>query len=1203
MNKEKEVTENYNEFISLTPILEPQENSIYQRALRYALNEDDVFNIALTGPYGSGKSSILKRYLSFKESEESTLVVSLASFEGEKRLKPEEVEVRILQQILYSADADTLPYSRFKRIKENKVPIDYSIAIVAWLIAISTIALKWNDIFSSSIFSLLSLAYFGLVSVFLATSIFGIHKLLTFFSSLEFKKFSIRNIEFEAASKQTSVLNRYLDELLYFFEIKNYKTVVFEDVDRFDQKHIFIKLREINSLINNNEKIKHLKKIKFIYAVKDSTFEGVDKTKFFDFVIPVVPALGHYNSEYLFMERKSGVKPMKSELKSSFIKDVSDYINDPRLINNIFNELNIYIEAIDDFDLNVNELFAVIIYKNLYSKDFEDLHNSSGEFQDLLYCKSAISQEIIKDSQNKVDYLEKELDKIENEFFYDESQLLNVYLAEIYKQNTNSIYIPGDTEVLLNEVETVDQLLSYANDSNCLMRQLNGNNKKLSFSSIENSIDESNGLNDRKEFLLNKKNGRVKEIADQIRREKEEIAKINNKSLAQILNMKPQKLDSFFRVKEYPDSKSGDVLKFDQCHRLMRFLILEGYLNENYELYTSLFKEHDEWSRNDRSFITTLKSKEPADPDMAIDHANDVIKRMTYSDRVSVYALNVDLFDFILSLPHATDLKKCIVSAYQKNYKTDVRKAFTELYIDKGKEKIHFFSQVSKYWGEYLDAIFYEHEGLEEAKALLRYIDLSLFEKSKDTSTVRKKLTTDLSIFYASCGTSEEKKQILDNLRYLDVKVESLPSLSEYPDATKIIVENCLFEITEENIGFILDVESYVDFSIGFVDILSLNEEVIEYIFQNFSIFYEKVLLSDFNCWKETDSSVKEVVKRVNDSEIIEGFFKEHVELFLSPEDIPDCHLDLAYRNHFVQPCWKSVSYAFDSEDVSDSSLVKYLNNDDVCRKICSQRPLAELKKSLDIELKRFIRYENSLNEESYIRLNRLIDLVNNVIPAELDSEKVLGLANSRLIRLNSKTYQGSYDFPEVLTAVILSNKSEFLNNSDQYFPLPPQVKQGILESGESTKPLKELVLLSLEVIDLDSSDEIIDVACKSYGLLSKESYNEGVVFDLIKYCSEPSDSFALFRDVVNDFPIDTLLEIIEYKIPNWSEFLVMRALKLVPDTQINEITEYGKAPKVNKRNATINLLKTLEQYRYTGKVSEYKGMLRVHTKKNRPTD
>lgn len=54
---------------------------------------------------------------------------------------------------------------------------------------------------------------------------------------------------------------------------------LFEDLDRLENRKIFVHLRELNNLLNNDDVIKH-KPIVFVYAVRDDIFTREDRTKF-----------------------------------------------------------------------------------------------------------------------------------------------------------------------------------------------------------------------------------------------------------------------------------------------------------------------------------------------------------------------------------------------------------------------------------------------------------------------------------------------------------------------------------------------------------------------------------------------------------------------------------------------------------------------------------------------------------------------------------------------------------------------------------------------------------------------------------------------------------------------------------------------------------------------------------------------------------
>lgn len=53
-----------------------------------------------------------------------------------------------------------------------------------------------------------------------------------------------------------------------------------------------------------------------------------------------------------------------------FLEDVTIYIDDMRVLKNIFNEFVIYQQKLSAIDLDANKLLAMIIYKNIYPVDF-----------------------------------------------------------------------------------------------------------------------------------------------------------------------------------------------------------------------------------------------------------------------------------------------------------------------------------------------------------------------------------------------------------------------------------------------------------------------------------------------------------------------------------------------------------------------------------------------------------------------------------------------------------------------------------------------------------------------------------------------------------------------------------------------------------------------------------------------------------------
>ena len=104
----KQVTEQKKDskYHSLTPINSADNCEVYMDALQEALQNPDIKNIAVTGPYGSGKSSVIRTFFDRYNVELKLkhLTITLATFTPEKGATPNvdrcAIESSILEQLL-----------------------------------------------------------------------------------------------------------------------------------------------------------------------------------------------------------------------------------------------------------------------------------------------------------------------------------------------------------------------------------------------------------------------------------------------------------------------------------------------------------------------------------------------------------------------------------------------------------------------------------------------------------------------------------------------------------------------------------------------------------------------------------------------------------------------------------------------------------------------------------------------------------------------------------------------------------------------------------------------------------------------------------------------------------------------------------------------------------------------------------------------
>ena len=286
------------------------------REISAAIDHKDVKNIAVTGPYGSGKSSILKTLVEdFKESKKylsislATLKSGLPDKEEDKEnneQKPEQasvpvadaskeneelnrkIEYSIVQQLIYRESINDLPNSRIKKIVHTKSfelfwkPLTCIVFIIAlWKLfspswfAIETLSKEIPE--RSEIF----IDIFCLLYV-LTFLYFCIRGLIKSYSNSKLNKLNLKDGEIEI-KENNSIFNKHLDEIIYFFQATKYNVVIIEDLDRYETTDIFLKLRELNLILNNAYSTIG-RKITFIYAIRDDMFKNTDRTKFFDYI-------------------------------------------------------------------------------------------------------------------------------------------------------------------------------------------------------------------------------------------------------------------------------------------------------------------------------------------------------------------------------------------------------------------------------------------------------------------------------------------------------------------------------------------------------------------------------------------------------------------------------------------------------------------------------------------------------------------------------------------------------------------------------------------------------------------------------------------------------------------------------------------------------------------------------------------------------
>ncbi|WP_422467483.1 hypothetical protein [Endozoicomonas sp. ALC013] len=175
-----------------------------------------------------------------------------------------------------------------------------------------------------------------------------------------------------------SDVSHYLHQINHAFNHGRYDVVIVENLTSPSQQTALETLYCVNGYLNGSGHIKQ--PVYFIYLLADEILTASERTRFFDLVVPIIPAP---NAEHTGPELYKRLKTINSRgMDKALIYNVASAIGDMKLMTNIVNEFHIYLDQLStDFKApNNNKLFAMVVIKNLYPKEHAELTDGMGLF-------------------------------------------------------------------------------------------------------------------------------------------------------------------------------------------------------------------------------------------------------------------------------------------------------------------------------------------------------------------------------------------------------------------------------------------------------------------------------------------------------------------------------------------------------------------------------------------------------------------------------------------------------------------------------------------------------------------------------------------------------------------------------------------------------------------------------------------------------
>lgn len=910
--------------------------------------KEHIRNIALTGPFGSGKSSVLITLMEDFANEHKFLPISLATLQaneeqiasdekqdtsaeltdGEKEKRIEnlnrKIEYSILQQIIYREKTRTVPNSRFRKIVHlsNRELIIYPLycvlTLVCFLILFEPNFARVDSIYDffswgstwNTIFDLAASAWLLFALYVIARYVFKSY------SNSKLNKLNLKEGEIEII-EDNSIFNKHLDEILYFFQVTEYNVVIIEDLDRFGTPNIFLKLRELNQLINESKIVgRH---ITFVYAIKDDIFKDEERTKFFDFITTVIPVINPSNSKDKLKSALEAKGCGNDGISDEDLSEMAFFIQDMRILTNIVNEYKQYRDKLceaSDFQLNKTKLLGMIVYKNYYPQDFALLHRREGKIYKCISSKSNFIPLALKAIEESENALSKKEQIFKQDANLSKTDLRRLFLFKLWNKLSYkpfSVYIKDAyysfEQIAKNEV-VFDNLLITNQISYQYYYGYGGassTSQTIDFKQIDNEINYSKRI----ELIENGSTYFSKERR-RIQQEKIKAKSLRLKDL----------------IKKY---KLGETDKYKSfgLTPMMNVFVRRGYLDEDYYDYISYFYE-GMVSLSDRELLLSMKIEEGQSYEYHIDKIENFVKELKDYMFESDAILNIDLLDYLASYNVQNDKFEHVMMRLERD-KAPLQ--FLSQYYSEGKQPSVVFNHYIEYADSWNNIVSWNNSP-ERDNLIEAYLKFC-----PSWGQIQQKWLNDNYKFLVehSEGITLDKSLIL-------VKASRFVSLCNgSEDLLDCVIENDCYEINLENLCIIarrlhsedktLSVEN-----LNYTRIKETNNDsFIDYIEDNIS--------STIQCLKDKyqDESSESLLFLLNnadiDAEVKTTYLTgqhNHIDDFAGIDN--EEMYAVAVKSKILLPTWNNVSFYYEHKAGMSDELISFINNyaTELSGEICS---------------------------------------------------------------------------------------------------------------------------------------------------------------------------------------------------------------------------------------------------------------------------
>lgn len=1045
------------------------------RELDFALKNKDCNNVALTGIYGSGKSSIIKTVL-LKHPFKKVLKLSLSRYiskEGVKDFDEQEeqkVERSIFQHILYKSSQKRTPQSKYRRIPHYSIKKALFYAVYSVILIWSVVILwkpKWVDslgIKNPFVFDKTQ-EFFTKLSEWQNTLALAIIVLAIIFVLVHVirrsSKFGIRSIKYKDiafdVAEDNLDFNKLLEELLYFIKAGNYDYVIFEDLDRIEKpKELFLKFREINLLLNESEYYQsNHKRIVFVYAIRDDVFQEEERTKFFDYIIPVIPVVDHFNaSDYLLKNYKAEL----DEIEDKDIMTLGLYITGIRQLQNIMNEYGVYKRILLRKPLSQKKLLAMTIYKNLYPQDYSLAHSKQGCLYGIFENKEEFSHLLTEADEKILEDVKKQIKETRDEVVK-QRKVLTVW-AQKKEENIIALIINEERHSLDEVIERDDlyhQVETNAVEGYIVEEDGNEYRKKwtFTFNVIVNEVDEDGTYGDTMEELDN----RLYNLVSTQNKVQRRIQTVTNYALRKIILTVNDSKKTLAVAKSIC---SDDANKASVLHSLVR----NGYIDDDYKAYFS-FTYPGSMTSVDFEFVHSVLQGVTSDYFVELQSFGQILESLHTDNFSHESILNFSLLKYLLA--HKDEVRLDLFVKTARNNPSFIVSAY--LHEDINEE---FFKRVFKGWNHCVREILKISYELEQKTMMVLFWreapqGLMLDESEKEY------LNGMYSAVCDNLSTIKQKAAIQITKDY-NLKFERIRKSDEAnKDLYDYILDHSNFSINAENL-FVIYGEDFNTSS--YTQVMNGRKSVYKYINDNIVSFMTLVPESDTH---ETPEALVEILNnKLIDRKIVKNLLRKQENKL---DDLSKVNADaygLLFEIDKIVPTWDSIGIYCTTCPDEKEQVVEYIKKhvDDLeTSKVQEEEKELQTLLLTDNETLPLKQYEKLANcFEYYFEISEL---------ANLEDARLGVLLNTGLIEYSKESvdfFKGKSD--DLLALFIIHFFDEIENDEELNFDFSNRLSLILLNSELTIEQKKWLLDYAVVINDGEGKEELAKQVCYYYHIM-----------------------------------------------------------------------------------------------------------------------